>query len=78
VLHPFSEDCGALRRRLDLLDAESEQDRVRLRRWGEGRVRDSGQMDDGVDAAVDLVDAGKDDLAVVGEVGADEARSAVR
>jgi hypothetical protein len=48
--------------------------------WREGRARDSGQMDDGVDAAVDLVDAGEglDDLAVVGEVGADEARSAVR
>ena len=37
-------------------------------------------MYDGVDAAVDLVDAaeGLDDLAVVGEVGADEVRSAVR
>jgi len=37
-------------------------------------------MDDGVDAAVNLVDAGEslDNLAVVGEVGADETRSAVR
>jgi hypothetical protein len=37
-------------------------------------------MDDGIDAAVDLLDAGEglDDLAVVGEVGPDETGSAVR
>jgi hypothetical protein len=37
-------------------------------------------MDDGIDPAMDLVDAGEglDDLAVVGEVGPDEAGSAVR
>jgi hypothetical protein len=46
----------------------------------EGCTRNGCEMDDGIDAAVDLVDAGEglDDLAVVGEVGADEAGPAVR
>ena len=46
----------------------------------EGRARNGGQMDDGIDAAVHLVDAGEclDDLAVVGEVGAYELSSADR
>jgi len=37
-------------------------------------------MDDSVDAPVNLVDAGEglDDLAVVGEIGADEAGPAIR
>ena len=46
----------------------------------EGRTRNGGQMYDGVHAAVNLIDAGEslDNLAVVGEVGADETCSAVR
>jgi hypothetical protein len=47
---------------------------------GEGRARDGGQMNHGVDAAVNFVNAGDglDDLAVVGEIGANETGSAVR
>ena len=46
----------------------------------EGRTRNGGQMDDGIDAAVNLVDAGEglDNLAVVGEVRAYEVGLAVR
>lgn len=46
----------------------------------EGRTRNGCEMDDGIDAAVNLVDAGEgfDNLAVVGEVRVYEVGSAVR